>query len=195
VRGSGLESLTKSVWKQILQNCRVQNAQNYEEISRGYGPNDIDLVCTSKDGKSIVCFSCKVNSNAHNVLFFNNIETHFGSTKPGLITVILCSSGPSSSSVFGRFLEERKLENFSWSPTLNIETIDLSVFIPNLAQKLSEKVIHGSQQWPYLIRQYVFNNFQNYQHRIVHICGRRRVGKTTMVKSLNNTVYINLKEL
>jgi len=54
----------------------------------------------------------------------------------------------------------------------------------------------GGTPWPYLRREHVSEQFQNVAHRLIHVKGQRRVGKTFIVKqSLPGALYLDFKQL
>jgi len=201
--GHGLESLTKSVVQGLLPLLKVQanpipDVHLFTEVAVGYGIHDIDLVCSALNGTAVICFSCKVNPELHSVAFFDNINKYFKTTTPSTIYVVLCSPAAIPTSVFAPFTREVKSYNFSWKPYVGIVTADLSCLLPILAQPLMQK-FHPKQPdgtWPFLERSEVCQTFQKFKHRVIHVKGLRRVGKTSLVRFLTKGVpYVDLKTI
>lgn len=191
MRGYGLESITKSIGKEILKKLSLE--EEFEEVSLGYTNPDLDCVYQSKN--SFAIFSCKVNSEAHNVNFFSNLESHFGIRQPPTIHLILCSPQQPSKFVVERFIQERKRNNLFWKPTLLIHAVGVFDVIVPLVSGVPFQKSSTTNKWP-LIERPIFKQVKEFSHRIIHVQGFRRVGKTLSVKTIiSDAVFLDLKTL
>jgi hypothetical protein len=181
LRGLGLETLTKSIAYYIFQSFNLEYPQDFYELSKGYGEHDLDAVYINGKTTELVIFSCKMNAGAHSIEFMNNIDVHFRSSKPKRIILFLCSFSEIPKAIINSFVTERKKCNFEWDPLFVIHGVNLSDIIEQTY--VNEDVLH-SDIWPHLNRTQLQKRLKEQRYRILHIIGRRRVGKTTLVKEV-----------
>jgi len=188
--GYGLESLTKSIANIIISDVGIVNAFRYEEVSLGYGESDLDLVY--RFNNTIVCFSCKVDPEKHDVSFLNNMEKHLKSRKPPTLHLILCSP----ITIPKKNIQDKYVNSkpFTWNPNFFISYVSLSDLIPKLAT--DQQFFEYDDAWPYLNRIKVLEDLKKISFRLIRVCGFRRVGKTFSVcKAVPSGIYIDFKQL
>jgi len=195
IRGSGLESMAKSIGKQILVSLNVKDAENMSEISIGYGYRDLDLVYSNTSQSVVAIFSCKVHAVNQSTDFFQNVFTHFDEeNNQRMFYIILCSIDDMPSDMFGKYTEFR---NQYKNMYIRIEPVNMSTLVPKLAKEFQRSFVIKNHNWPYLRRTELIESLKMKKHRIIHILGMRRVGKTNLVKEAKKIedLYIDLKIL
>jgi len=171
-----------------------------QEISTGYGHKDIDITYADNENHHVACVSCKVDPWAHNVQFFDNFLTHFPHPQMRqTFYIILCSPNAIPSKIFQKFTQFRDRMNVNCN--LCIETVTMSKLVPQLVNSRNfqfEKSVYPSG-WPYLKRVDQIKRVTALSHRIIHIVGHRRVGKTSLVKEARRNkekdIYLSLFQI